>query len=534
MSIAIKENGIPFYIGIGFLLCVVAIELFAILRLNNGMLVYTLDDPYIHLALAEKIINGHYGININEFSAPASSILFPFILAPVSSYVYSPFLINIVCAVATVIVLVRTLNVSFDITDRYTSNIFISVIAILFILSTNMVGLVFAGMEHSLQVLAALLIAYGIIVEIEENTIKWWLLAAIIVAPLVRYECIAISISAVFYIAMQRRFKLSVFVLVSLAVLLVGFSIFLVTLGLGPIPSSVLAKSHVVRTGGMIGSFMVNLKDSLSTRQGTVLSFGVLTFVLYVLSGSHIKRKQLAVAVIFAAFLHLIAGRFDSYGRYEIYIWSFLLIVGIYLFAPIISNYLADNNKSTTNLATAIIFAVGVAIASSAPYIRNLKSLPIASNNVYEQQYQMHRFAVDYYKMPVAINDLGYVSYNNSNYVLDLWGLASIKILKARIYSSNYYEQGLKASLIGMVENKIDEKNIGLVMIYDNLFVKIPDKWVKIGKLHLSKRRIANAESSVDFYATNQDVYLDIVKKMNNFIKTLPAGVKFTFQQSGS
>lgn len=159
----------------------------------------------------------------------------------------------------TVIVLVRALNVSFDITDRYANYIFISVIAILFILSTNMVGLVFTGMEHSLQVLAVLLIAYGLIVEIEENTIKWWLLAAIIVAPLVRYECLAISISAVFYIAMQRRFKLSVLVLVSLAVPLVGFSIFLVSLGLEPFPSSVLAKSGVVHSSVAISSIMFNL-----------------------------------------------------------------------------------------------------------------------------------------------------------------------------------------------------------------------------------------------------------------------------------
>ena len=62
-------------IGIGFLLVIILAEVVALLRLNNGHLVYTLDDPYIHLALAENIIHGHYGVNAGEFSAPSSSIL---------------------------------------------------------------------------------------------------------------------------------------------------------------------------------------------------------------------------------------------------------------------------------------------------------------------------------------------------------------------------------------------------------------------------------------------------------------------------
>src|SRR5581483_7242562 len=60
----------------------VGFELVAIMALNHGMLVYTLDDAYIHLALAERILGGTYGINLHEVAAPASSILWPFLLAP--------------------------------------------------------------------------------------------------------------------------------------------------------------------------------------------------------------------------------------------------------------------------------------------------------------------------------------------------------------------------------------------------------------------------------------------------------------------
>jgi hypothetical protein len=35
---------------------------------TGGHFIYPLDDPYIHLALAENLAHGHYGINATEFS----------------------------------------------------------------------------------------------------------------------------------------------------------------------------------------------------------------------------------------------------------------------------------------------------------------------------------------------------------------------------------------------------------------------------------------------------------------------------------
>ena len=42
---------------------------------------YTLDNPYIHLSLAENLLRGHYGVNVDEVASPSSSILYPFLLA---------------------------------------------------------------------------------------------------------------------------------------------------------------------------------------------------------------------------------------------------------------------------------------------------------------------------------------------------------------------------------------------------------------------------------------------------------------------
>src|SRR5262249_53223254 len=59
----------------------VVVVLAVSLEMNGGKLVYSLDDPYIHLALARHIAAFHYGINAGEAAAPASSVLYPFLLS---------------------------------------------------------------------------------------------------------------------------------------------------------------------------------------------------------------------------------------------------------------------------------------------------------------------------------------------------------------------------------------------------------------------------------------------------------------------
>jgi hypothetical protein len=134
----------------------------------------------------------------------------------------------------------------------------------------------------------------------------------------------------------------------------------------------------------------------------------------------------------------------------------------------------------------------------------------------------MHRFAVNYYKKPVAVNDLGYVSYKNNNYVLDLWGLASIDALKYR--KTNHSSEWV---------NKLTKSNdIELAMIYEDWFKSISDDWIKIGELHLGKKKVTPAHNKVAFFAMNQNAYVGIVAQLHRFIKTLPHDVEFIFEEN--
>ncbi len=133
----------------------------------------------------------------------------------------------------------------------------------------------------------------------------------------------------------------------------------------------------------------------------------------------------------------------------------------------------------------------------------------------------MHRFAVEFYNKPVAVNDLGYVSYRNANYVLDLWGLASAGALQLRSESGS-------ANAGGSVEWLSDitrERNVKLAMIYDSWFRKVPGGWRKLGVLSLGKTAITPAKSSVAFYATDCASFTDTWPLMKSFGGTLPEGV---------
>jgi len=511
-------------IGIGFLLVIILAEVIALLRLNNGHLVYTLDDPYIHLALAENIIHGHYGVNAGEFSAPSSTILWPFLLAPFASSPcgeYAPLFINIIAALATLFFAWKILNHSITINNPSTKIIIVSTLLIVFTLGTNLIGLIFTGMEHSLHVLIVAVIAWGLVLEAEGGKAAPWLVIAIVIGPLVRYENLAVSLPSLLYLAVRGHFKTSAISFLLIILMLGGFSFFLIHLGLGPFPTSVVAKSTVVESMGSIKVMIKNLQESLNNPRGLVLVFGLLTLVGFALFSKQNHRKGLLAAVSSCAIvLHLIAGKYGWYHRYEIYMWAFFVLISFYLIGNTLSGLLAEEKRITNLLKIIALVCLGMVLTCFA-YVRGLKSLPVASNNIYEQQYQMHRFAVNYYGKPVAVNDLGYVAYKNNNYVLDVRGLSSLDAFR-------YGRKGLGSEWInGLAESH----GVELVMIYSKWFKDLPDTWVKIGDLRLGKPKITPAEDTVAFYALNDQAYKEAVAKLRSFVKTLPAGVEFVYEK---
>jgi hypothetical protein len=518
----IKETRWPLAVGIIFLLLIVLVELVTILTYNSGHLVFTLDDPYIHLALAENIMEGHYGINTEEFSAASSSILWPFLLAPFAGSpfgVYFIFLLNCLAAIGSLYFFWKILCYLFPKTDMepVERNWLIGILLVLFIPAINLVGLILTGMEHSIQVFLVVLTMWGLLFEMRENRVPMWLLLVIIVSPLIRYENLAVSFPALIYLFIRGHRAKSLIAAGIIVAIMGAFSLFLVNLGLEPLPNSILAKSSVMSSHGRIGSILANFQTNRKNPRGALLIIAVAFFISQALKRKVISRDKLFALVIAAGIIaHIFVGRNGWYNRYEIYIWTVSMIGALFFLRKHIADVCLKNGIPRFAIASFIWV-----LAISSPYFMGIVTAPVASANIYEQQYQMHRFATDYYEGRVAVNDIGYVSYRNDNYVLDLWGLASVDAL------DNLQSGGYSSESLGEI---VLENNVGLIMIYEESFQQIPDNWVKIGDLHLGKKSIT-AMSIVAFFAVDNNTYIETIEVVREFAKTLPKGVVFEFAE---
>ena len=496
------------------LLIVTGLELTVILLLNAGHFTFTLDDAYIHLALAENIIQGHYGVNLNEFSAPSSSILWPFFIAPfsrMSASAYMVLIINTALAAGTLSLFWKVLLPA---TSNNRNARLLTAILIIIIPAINLIGLIYTGMEHSAQVFLAIWIIAGMIYEVEQKKAPWWLFAAIVIAPLIRYENLAISFPALIFLFARGYRHQTLLTGILLALSLGAFSLFLMSMGLGPIPSSIIAKSSVVAAGGRLSSVITHLLKSLSAPQGVLLIAGMV-LLLYSAQNKSLQNEArlLALAVSASVFIHLLGGEYGWYYRYEIYIWASLILTLLYLNKEWLYQLPV---KLGEYKAIGFVFLSGLLLG--APYFIMLLLNPLASNIIYKQQYQLHRFATDYYQHPVAVNDLGYISYRNDNYVLDLWGLGSIEALRLRQTSDD----------VEWMSDLANKKDVKLAMIYDDWFNGVPEDWHKIGELSFTKLWLPPGKVSVSFYSIGCDSYMDISESIAKFTPTLPKGVEIT------
>src|SRR2546425_3180819 len=184
----------PTRLSMTFFTLLFAAALVAILWLNQGTFTYTLDDPYLHLSLAENIAAGHYGINRDDVAAPSSSVLWPYLLAPFSVLPFGhlvPLLLNYVASLGTIALLRRIITTSLGGAQERLKNEVVAMLLAFLVLAANLVGLAFTGMEHSLQVLVSVALVAGLIEESTTGRGPWWLPLAIVAGALLPYENLA-------------------------------------------------------------------------------------------------------------------------------------------------------------------------------------------------------------------------------------------------------------------------------------------------------------------------------------------------------
>lgn len=505
-------------IGVPFFLLIVLMELAAILILNAGHFAYTLDDPYIHLALADHIARGHYGINPPEASAPSSSILWPFLLAPFMRAPfgeYVPLAINIAAGWLTVRTLAALLDQAFPESGAAERNkrVMKAMLMVLLVAGTNVVGLIFTGMEHSLQLLATVVLLHGALCLAAGGRPHSGFYAAVVLGPLIRYENLALSGAAIAFLFLLGRRKSPLALAAAVTAPIIGFSCYLHSLGLGLLPTSVLAKSSLVASGGTAAQLVGNLSRNLNNPMGSMEAMGMVALgSIALLSESASRERRWAGCAALAAALHLAAGQFGWLNRYEISSYVFVMMTLLWM----ARRFIADHIGRKGLLPISAGLAMGVLLLGHS-YITGLFLVPLASNNIHEQQFQMRRFAFEFFKRPVAVMDLGLVSYRNPNYVLDLCGLASREALE--------HTRGREPP--AWMDELARRKSVTWAMMYEHPDLGVPGNWKKLGVLHLGKRKISPYLSTVSFYAVDDSSYSRMRALIPAFRKSLPKGVVF-------
>lgn len=148
----------------------------------------------------------------------------------------------------------------------------------------------------------------------------------------------------------------------------------------------------------------------------------------------------------------------------------------------------------------------------SAPYAKVLYDTPSESQSTYAQQYQMRRFAVDFFPYPVAVNDLGYVSYRNDTHVLDLGGLGSEEARRMNA------DQGRNAEAMANLAN---EAGSVYAMIYKSWFENaIPAEWCHIATLRTPDAWFVDTD--VAYYLIDRTYSNKMEAALASFETTLP------------
>lgn len=490
------------FVALGLLLTAI------ILWANQGVLTFVLDDALIHLAVAENISQGNYGINLGEAASPSSSIIWPFLLALPLQFISGTWL---VWGLNFVFLLLALYQIAKVLTLLPIAKFNQTILLIAALLVMNAWSLLFIGMEHGLQLYCSLLIVYGMLQLTFHKVVSSILLFAIIFAPLVRYECLAISAAAILLLYLHDFKKQAVLSLLLVVVTLVGFSFYLYTLGLPYLPTSVLLKSAT--DASLLTKISEKLLMLATTPKAYILAVLLMLFTKYSLNKNHeLALRKLSTAATLLLVLFLLFGKFGWYYRYELFAWVSALVFTLVLFTKPLQNHLRK--------VYVLLFVL------SLEHILITLLIPFAANNIYLQQYQMGRFVKDYYSQPVAVNDIGWVAYQNPQHVLDLWGLASFEALKNKNQSDD----------ANWMQELAAKNNTKLAMLYysntgdaNGWFEQVPDAWQPIGELKMTAMGVSVSKREVVFFAIDNNEKSAITAKLRDFATTLPPLSEFVF-----
>lgn len=495
--------------------------------LYNGHISYTLDDAYIHMAMAKHVAqNGVFGITPYEFSASSSSPLWTFLLAGIFFIVgpleWIPLLLNWLCGMGIIIALWKFAN-RIGISKGSTSVLLIAAIAFL-----PMIPIAMTGMEHLLHTAAIIAMAYTLW-PLLDRTAKDGFRAAIplgiwsAVAVSSRFETLFTTAAILLALALVKKWKSAFVCGLGTALPVLGFGVYWLANGQSFLPNSVLIKGSVPDVSGFVQILNSLGKDAFNTLVTTPHLF-ILVLLLAVGLWKNLnsdtrwtQSSLLAAIVIVATLLHLQFAQVGWFYRYESYLIALSLTAIALLFPKIIKD---SESTLLTRVAEGFIIVLCVGPLAQRAVIAHCNT-PQATHNIYQQHYQSGLFLKKYYNTAaIAANDIGAINFLASPRCLDLWGLGSRETMLLHMKGE------LTTQRIREITQRRDVK---IALVYDSWFhdqAALPEEWIKAGTFTIQNNVICGDES-VAFFAVDPAEEEQLRHNLREFSKELPEGVSW-------
>ncbi|MGH7270282.1 MAG: polysaccharide biosynthesis/export family protein [Polyangiaceae bacterium] len=505
---------------------------------TGGTYCYPIDDAFIHLAIAKHLIsNGVYGVTKYAFSSASSSILWPLLLAVVGrvagDHVLTPLVLNMVFGIALVWLVSRLLRGGSRRATR--SHVCVEmavVLAVVFL--APLPTLVATGMEHTLQALSALLLAaYGADALAGDSSPsprahRLWQMAALAgFAVMTRYEGLFLAGIIAALACVRHRFRMAACTLIGALVPVLAFGAYSIAHGGLFLPNSVLLKGRHLgfHCATDVADFLGgDLFDRLA-QHPHVSVLVVATFALaLVCAGREGAWSKNALRLTIAGLTTLAHVQFAALGwffRYEAY-----LIVMNLTFLGMVLVEMDASPAALKSLSRGqplrMLAGVVVLVATLGPLVRRAiraaEVTPLACRNVFEQQVQSARFLTRYFgQEPVAVNDIGAVSYFGDEPIVDLLGLASLPVARAKkLQIDNPLTRDEVAGFT---------RGTNVAIIYDGwLGGSVPPTWIRLGRWRIENNRSC-AFDDVEIYATHPEAVGRVLGALRGFATHLPKGV---------
>lgn len=532
----------PLIVSIIIFLAIVSALLFLSLEKNDGHIVYALDDPYIHMAMAKNFAeHGVWGVTKYGFTSSTSSPLYTLLL----SALYFIFGVNeITPLILNILFAIILLTVVYLILRRYKIEYFYNLIVLIsLIIFTPLPTLVFVGMEHIIQIILVILFVYfsaKLIASSDESQKEWFKsyeIILLILAPLVtaiRYEGLVLLAVVCALIFIYRKFMYSIILGLVGTLPVAIYGLISVSKGWYFLPNSIILKERANILPYFIAHHQIQLIPVEIQFLELLCAYIIFIALYYFLNHNILKKrikKEILIMNVILISLGIINFLFAGVGwfyRYDAY----LVALGIFIIALSLSEIKGFkfsigriNRKNMAKYLLIVISFILIITLLSNPLesrgFESLKETPQATNDRYLGHIYPAQFVATYYNnSTIAVNDLGAMSFYTDARILDIYGLGS----KEPVY---YLEETGKYNK-SEVDIWTKQQSTEIAILQPEWIVispRIPDSWQMAGQWN-TPQNVAFGDTTIGIYAVNYSKKDELIKNLKKFSSALPEEIK--------